>query len=127
MRHITACVAFRAIEGSEGILMLFTLDQGDVFLIVHRVKIANEGDREDTTADILALNGAFVFKDDPVVLGVDGWKVRRAHLCVDIRSVLHADVQIDELVSLKLVMHPGQHLQSIVLLGLRVRKHETEA
>jgi len=70
MSDITAIEALGTIEASEGILELLAVDESDVVLLVQRVEVADKGDTELTTANILALNEALVIKNDPIVLAV---------------------------------------------------------
>ena len=56
MRHCSGCDVLGAIEASKGILLLLFRNQGDVFLIVQSVKVADESNTELTTANVLALN-----------------------------------------------------------------------
>jgi len=85
MGDITAGEALGAVKASEGIFLLLTVNESDIVLIVHSVEVANKGDTELATANVLAAHEALVIKDDPVVLGVCVGKSIAAH-GVDIRS-----------------------------------------
>jgi len=126
MCDITGVEALGAIEASEGILVLLAVDESDVVLLVQRVEVADKGDTDLTTANVLAPQEAFILEEDPVVLGVCLGECI-ARVGKDIGSGRLGDVQVRELFSLQLVMDAGQDLEAVVFAGLRVCKHETEA